>query len=290
MDSAEWPLANAPVAAVRRKLHHRYHYIGNQCLCGLQNAEKAVRKGGYHGMSGERRKKGLWLDPRAKLFLILICVLASMFAPSLAYQFALVVLIAILGIFFGKWKYVIKAVCFYAVICVLTVWIMAEMTGTLRTMFIAFLGLFHKVYACGMLAGIVLSTTKVNEFLSAMNRVHAPKKLVIPLAVMLRYIPTIQEDWRYIKDAMRMRDVSPSLGGFLSHPGMTVECIYVPLMMTASKAADELSIASVTRGIENPNPRTCLVQIKCGIADWMIMAVAVAFLIFELCVRGGVIG
>jgi len=171
-------------------------------------------------MSGERQKKGLWLDPRAKLFLILICVLASMFAPSLAYQFALVVLIAILGTFFGKWKYVIKAVCFYAVICVLTVWIMAEMTGTLRTMFIAFLGLFHKVYACGMLAGIVLSTTKVNEFLSAMNRVHAPKKLVIPLAVMLRYIPTIQEDWRYIKDAMRMRDVSPSLGSFLSHPGM----------------------------------------------------------------------
>ena len=123
-----------------------------------------------------------------------------------------------------------------------------------------------------------------------MNRVHAPKKLVIPLAVMLRYIPTIQEDWRYIKDAMRMRDVSPSLTGFLAHPGMTVECIYVPLMMAASKAADELSIASVTRGIENPHPRTCLVQIKCGTADWGVMAVAVAFLIFELCVRGGVIG
>ena len=105
--------------------------------------------GGYHGMIGERRKKGLWLDPRAKLFLILICVLASMFAPSLAYQFALVVLIAILGIFFGKWKYVIKAVCFYAVICVLTVWIMAEMTGTLRTMFIAFLGLFIKSMPVG---------------------------------------------------------------------------------------------------------------------------------------------
>ena len=106
---------------------------------------------------------------------------------------------------------------------------------------------------------------------------------------MLRYIPTIQEDWHFIKDAMRMRDVSPSLGGFLSHPGMTVECIYVPLMMMASKAADELSIASVTRGIENPNPRTCLVQIKCGIADWTAMLIAVAFFIFELCKRGGVI-
>jgi energy-coupling factor transporter transmembrane protein EcfT len=65
---------------------------------------------------------------------------------------------------------------------------------------------------------------------------------------------------------------------------------YVPLMMMASKAADELSIASVTRGIENPNPRTCLVQIKCGIADWMAMLIAVAFFIFELCMRGGVTG
>ena len=111
----------------------------------------------------------------------------------------------------------------------------------------------------------------------------------VGMAVMLRYIPTIQEDWRYIKDAMRMRDVSPSLASFLAHPGMTVECIYVPLLMAASKAADDLSVASVTRGIENPNPRTCLVQIKCGAADWGVIAVAVAYLIFELCVREGVI-
>ena len=167
-------------------------------------------------MMGNTVQKGLWLDPRAKLFLILMCVLSSMFAPSLTCQFALVLLIAVLGVLCGKWKYAVKGVCFYALVCVLTVWIMAAMTGTLRTMFVAFLGLFHKVYACGMLAGIVLATTKVSEFLSAMNRIHAPKKFVITFAVMLRYIPTVQEDWHFIKDAMRMRDVSPSLGGFLS--------------------------------------------------------------------------
>ena len=164
-------------------------------------------------MMGNTVQKGLWLDPRAKLFLILMCVLSSMFAPSLTYQFALVLLIAVLGVLCGKWKYAVKGVCFYALVCVLTVWIMAAMMGTLQTMFVAFLGLFHKVYACGMLAGIVLSTTKVSEFLSAMNRIHAPKKFVITFAVMLRYIPTVQEDWHFIKDAMRMRDVSPSLGG-----------------------------------------------------------------------------
>ncbi len=174
-------------------------------------------------MSGKRHKKGLWLDPRAKLFLILMCVLSSMFAPSLCISICPCYAdCGIGGLSLESGNMSLRLYAFYAVICALTVWIMAEMTGTLRTMFIAFLGLFHKVYACGTLAGIVLTTTKVNEFLSAMTRVHAPKKLVIPMAVMLRYIPTIQEDWRYIKDAMRMRDVSPSLASFLAHPGITV--------------------------------------------------------------------
>lgn len=240
-------------------------------------------------MMGKTHRKGLWIDPRAKLFLILMCVLASMFAPCLMYQFCLVLLIALLGVCYGKWRYAVSGVLFYTLVCLFTVWAMAAMNGTLRTMFVAFLGLFHKVYACGMLSGIILSTTKVSEFLSAMNRIHAPKKLVIPLAVMLRYIPTIQEDWHYIKDAMKMRDISPSLKGLLTNPAMTVNCIYVPLMMAASKAADELSIASVTRGIENPKPRTCLVQIKFCAVDWFVMVVALAFFALGLYLRGGVV-
>lgn len=232
-------------------------------------------------MSGRgASKQRLYLDPRTKILLLLLCILSAMMAPSLLYELGLVAMIGLLGVCCGKWKYALKGMAFYALIYLLTIWIMGTMTGTWRTMFIAFLGLFHKVYPCGMLSGIVISTTKVSEFLSAMNRIHAPKKLVIPLAVMLRYIPTIQEDWRFIKDAMRMRDVSPSLAGFLTHPGMTVECIYVPLMMAASKAADELSIASVTRGIENPRPRTCLVQIHIGIAD--ILAVLCFLAVFAI--------
>ena len=162
-------------------------------------------------IGGALSTRGLWLDPRTKILLLLLCIFSAMMAPSLLYELGLVVLIGLLGVCFGKWKYAWKGVLFYALIVLLTIWIMDTMTGTWRTMFIAFLGLFHKVYPCGMLSGIVISTTKVSEFLSAMNRIHAPQKLVIPLAVMLRYIPTIQEDWRFIKDAMRMRDVSPSL-------------------------------------------------------------------------------
>ena len=223
----------------------------------------------------------LRLDPRTKLFLMLLCVLCAMFAPSLYFQFALAALIAMLAAACGKWRYALRSILAYGLICAFTVWCMGVLTGTWRTMFVAFLGLVHKVYACGMLAGLVISTTKVGEFLSAMARLRVPKKLTIPLAVMLRYLPTIREDWRFIKDAMRLRDVSPTFWGFLKAPAMTVNCIYVPLLTAASKAADELSVASVTRGIENPKPRTCLVEIQMKAADWLVMLLFAAFLAGE---------
>ncbi len=226
--------------------------------------------------------KPLSLDPRTKLLLILTCVLCAMFAPNLTFQFALVALIGLLSACSGKWRYALRGIFAYALICVFTVWCMGILTGTWRTMFVAFLGLVHKVYACGMLSGLVISTTKVGEFLSAMARLHIPKKLTIPIAVMLRYLPTIREDWHFIKDAMRLRDVSPTLWGFLKAPAMTVNCIYVPLLTAASKAADELSVASVTRGIENPKPRTCLVRIRMQAADWLTALLFTAFLVAGL--------
>lgn len=224
----------------------------------------------------------LHLDPRTKLFLILVCVLCAMFSPNLSFQFALVVLIGALAALSGKWRYAVRGMLTYALICIFTVWCMGVLTGTWRTMFVAFLGLVHKVYACGMLAGIMISTTKVGEFLSAMARLHVPKKLTIPIAVMLRYLPTIREDWHFIKDAMRLRDVSPTLIGFLRAPVQTVNCIYVPLLTAASKAADELSVASVTRGIENPKPRTCLVAIHMRVADWLAMVLFTVFFAVEI--------
>ena len=217
-------------------------------------------------------------DPRTKLALLLCCVLCAMCAPNLTYQFALVVLIGLFAVVSGKVRYAVRGVLAYGLVCLFTGWCMGVLTGTWRTMFVAFLGLLHKVYACGMLAGVVIATTKVGEFLSAMSRLHCPKKLTIPLAVMLRYLPTIREDWRFIKDAMALRDVSPTLWGFLKAPAMTVNCIYVPLLTAASKAADELSIASVTRGIEAPHPRTCLVELHMGAADWLVMLVFAALL------------
>ena len=224
----------------------------------------------------------LRLDPRTKLFLLLLCAVSASLAPGLGFYFALVALIGLLAACCGKWRYALQGVIIYALICRLTAWPPGAAAGVWWAMLTAFLGLVHRVYACGMLAGLVIATTRVGDFLSAMSRLRVPKGLTIPLAVLLRYLPVIREDWRFIKDAMRLRDVSPTLWGFVKAPARTVNCIYVPLLTAASKAADELTVAAVTRGIENPKPRTCLAEIRMRAADWLILALFAAFLAVEI--------
>ena len=222
-------------------------------------------------MSNGEKRRGLWIDPRTKILLLLLCVLSATMAPSLLYEMLVVALVACFGTACGKIRYSIIGIIVYGVFYLLTQAVLQMPSGNVQVMLIAFLGLVHKVYPCGILSGIIISTTKVGEFLSAMNRSHISQKIVIPVAVMLRYVPTIREDWHFIKDAMRMRDVSPNLKNFILHPAMTIECIYVPLMMAASKPADELTVASVTRGIENPTQRTSYVRIGFGIADLIVV-------------------
>lgn len=223
-------------------------------------------------------------DPRTKLLLLVFTVITTSIAPSLTYLWGSMILVFLFGISCGKGKSSAFMLGIFGAFYLLTIWINRVDLGWFRSVFMAWVGLFYKVFPCGVMAGLILSTTKVNEFLTAMNQAHVSRKIYIPLAVMLRYIPTVAEDGHFIKDAMRLRDVSPSLKGFFTNLPMMIECVYTPLLMSASKAADELTIASVTRGIENPAKRTCLIRIGFQIGD--IIAMGLFFTMMILCICG----
>lgn len=215
-------------------------------------------------------------DPRAKLALLFLWALGVFFSPGLWYEGVMMLLAVAFGVASGKGKLSFGMLAFYAVTMACAIGVTYLDTGVLKTMLSSFFMLVRKVFPCGLLAAIIVSTTHVNEFMSAFSRMRIPKAITIPLAVMLRYVPAIREDWRFIKDAMRMRGVTPSLAGFCKRPALTIECLYVPLMMSASNVADELSMASVARGIENPSSRTCYTHIEFGASDGILVVAGVA--------------
>jgi len=101
-----------------------------------------------------------------------------------------------------------------------------------------------------MLGSWLLKTTKINDFIASMEKMKIPSSVIIPLAVTLRFMPTIQTEFRYIKNTMKMRGIS------LKRPLMTTEYAMVPLLMRSIKVADELSASALTRGLGSHKKRT----------------------------------
>ena len=54
----------------------------------------------------------------------------------------------------------------------------------------------------------LVSTTTVSEFVAAMERMHIPQKIVIPVSVVFRFFPTVKEEYAAIRDAMKMRGIT----------------------------------------------------------------------------------
>ena len=82
---------------------------------------------------------------------------------------------------------------------------------------------------------------------------------------------TLREEQQAISDAMKLRNVH---GVF-----QKLEYIYVPLMLSASTTADELSQAITARGIDNPRPKTCAVSMQFHIQDYVLCFVAIVLVI-----------
>lgn len=123
-----------------------------------------------------------------------------------------------------------------------------------------------------------LSTTQVEELIEGLESLKCSRKITIPIAVMFRFFPTIKEESSYIDDAMRMRNIS--IQNALDRPITYIEYRMVPVLNSVIKIADELTIASVTRGLNITLPKTAIIQLKLKWYDVSILALAVILTVF----------
>ena len=85
-----------------------------------------------------------------------------------------------------------------------------------------------------------------------------------------------------INDSMRMRGISGI--NMLKNPMAMMEYKLVPMLMCSVKIGDELSAASLTRGLDNPERRTNICQIGFRSHDIIMMCLGTAVFIFAMLV------
>ena len=123
-----------------------------------------------------------------------------------------------------------------------------------------------------------ISTTKISEFMAAMNRMRLPQGLAISIAVMMRFFPTLSEEYRSIRDAMRMRGIAFG-GGKVTK---MIEYRLVPLLFSCISIGNELSAAAVTRGLGAPVKRTNVCEIGFHSKDYVVIAVTLVLSILYI--------
>lgn len=234
----------------------------------------------------EKKKRGngrfLKLDTRTLLILILLVNVTIFITGSADSEIFLMVLTLGLGILCGIPQTAFKLGITYALFVGVDYFIMVSCHQGWLVAVAVGMRFVRKVFPTGTLGMILLKTCSVSECMASLNKMKMPSQITIPLAVLLRYFPTIHEDKTAICKAMAMRGLNQN---YLRHPVRTIECIYVPIMMAASRRADELSCAAVTRAIENPKRRTNLHEVRMGIFDWICIVVAVSVTVY--CIAGG---
>ena len=134
-------------------------------------------------------------------------------------------------------------------------------------MFTISLTFARKIYLCLMVGTLLVRDNTVHRIASALAKLRVPQAVLIPLTVTMRYFPTLKEEAVHIWDAMALRDIPAA---------SRLECFVVPLVMSATSTAEELSRAATCRGIENPSPSTDTERLSMRASDWAILSAAAA--------------
>jgi energy-coupling factor transport system permease protein len=211
------------------------------------------------------------LDPRVKL-LILVLINIVVFASSdvRTEWLCMGIIVIALGAM-GCWRQILRSLLFYAGMLAALYLCGLFPNNPLSAVMTMVIICFRKIMPTVFFASGMMATTKIGELVSAMQRLHIPKVIVIPFTVTLRFFPTAKEEFTMIRDAARLRGLRFSM-----------ERTLVPMMLRCANIAEELSAAAVTRGIERAGKRTSMRELCLGAPDYVMGVVFLTLTIFSL--------
>lgn len=227
------------------------------------------------------------LDPRTKI-IILVIISFMVFNEAPIYVSGILVLIPFICLFFSNYK---KAAVIYVVLYVaakyIQIFLLPNSTGIISIILVTFSYTSSRMLPILIMGYYTIASTKVSEFISAMEKSNVPKDIIIPLSVVFRYIPSIIEEIKSITNAMKMRGFGLTVKSF-KNPLKLIEFYMVPILISAVKTSDDLSAASLTRGLSNPKKRTHLVDTEFSKLDYSLLLISViGFLIYVFYFIGG---
>lgn len=239
--------------------------------------------------AGEKESRGIVLDPRTKLAVLVtiaVFILGGSHEGVMQYYIVLLAALPLLLLLVARrWKGAVLYILIFGGSLCLEIFGLSRLSGAANYMAVAVVGILLRFTPSVVMGYFMVTTTTVSEFSGAMERLHLPPQITIPLSVMFRFFPTVAEEWRLIGDAMRMRGVRFG-GGKIS---AMVTYRIVPMMICSLKIGEELSQAALTRGLGAPVRRTNICRLGFHVQDVIFLLICLGAFVtwfYVLAARG----
>ncbi|HFR3938216.1 TPA: energy-coupling factor transporter transmembrane component T [Streptococcus suis] len=213
------------------------------------------------------------LDARTKIILVIFASITYGLRLTILENAVLVLGFSLLFWFSQKKKMAVIGVLFY--------------TGFWLLSYISFLPawLAHVLVVLTytwppLLAGhFLLMTTSSYELVHGLRKWRLPEAFLLTLGVMFRFLPAIKEDARTIRASLQVRGIFLRKRDVICRPLQHLECFLVPLMMSLLRTAQELTVASLTKGLALSGKPTEYLQSSWSLLDWSLCLCCVSFLL-----------
>lgn len=228
------------------------------------------------------------LDPRTKIILLLLGVFYI--GPSMSFTFeTIVILVYVFPLLLaGFYKSGITFILIYCVQITASMDILPLIERPFFLYVVSFLTKGLRILMPCIIAGYyAMKTTPVSNLIAALKKWHAPNWVIIPVAVIARFFPTVFENYKYIRNAMAFRGIGRGFAELLKHPIQTFEFILIPLLMNATEVAEDLTVSALTKGLSLPGRHTSIVTLKMTAYDWVYLLIIIIPIPLYL---GGVVG
>ena len=120
-------------------------------------------------------------------------------------------------------------------------------------------------------------TTNPSEFAASMNKVGVNYKIGYAVAIALRYIPDVQDDFKKIKHAQEARGIEMSKKASLMERVKNMAAIIFPLIFSSMDRIDVVSNAMELRGFGKQKKRTWYSGKPLNRNDYLVILVTVVF-------------
>lgn len=212
------------------------------------------------------------VDVRVKFLLLIVANVLLLYRTEGWRPWSLVAMMGLVFMVQGRWRKGIIYMGVYAGMTLVDYYLLESLVGNWSSFgSMLFVG-GRLMLPCFMAGSLILSTTAPQELISVFRKMRMPEGIILTFAVMLRFMPVVTFEWRKIQQSLVLRGVFPTWQSRWGHPVTYFEYGIVPLMMSASRIAQDLTIATLTKGVGIQARKSIYERFRFGWFDWMVVA------------------